>query len=198
MFLYPKHLFGFRIGVVDEFEIMSEPLASGCESNSNAELPTPKTNTESPDVQESLPRRNRWQRSRCSQRPPGKDHSLGFPLMERGGDGESSSSEVILFRTPIIDVEPKSGSMAPSSSSALPAISELKVSGSYSPKETSTPKFGTNAEMEDPWSTNDETAPVDVSPNNPGTAQRSRATSFNYGELIWKCLREGDDPWYTD
>ena len=123
---------------------------------------------------------------------------LGFPLRERGGDGESSSSEVILFRTPIIDVEPKSGSMASSSSSALPAISELKVSGSYSPKETSTPKFGTNAEMEDPWSTNDETVPVDVSPNNPGTAQSSRAISFNYGELIWKCLREGDDPWYTD
>ena len=198
MFLYPKHLFGFRIGVVDEFEIMSEPLASGCESNSNAELPTPKTNTESPDVQESLPRRNRWQRSRCSQRPPGKDHSLGFPLLERGGDGESSSSEVILFRTPIIEVESQSGSMAPSSSSALPAISELKVSGSYSPKETSTPKFGTNAEMEDPWATNDETVPVDVRPNNPGTAQSSRATSFKYGELIWKCLREGDDPWYTD
>ena len=191
----PKHFFGFRIRV---FETMSEPLASGCESNSNAELSTPKTNTEPPDVQESLPRRNRWQRSRCSQRPPGKDHSLGFPLRERGGDGESSSSEVILFRTPIIEVEPQSGSMAPSSSSALPAISELQVSGSYSPKETSTPKFGANTEMEDPWSTKDETAPVNVSPNNSGTAQSSSAISLDYGALIWKCLREGDDPWYTD
>ena len=194
----PQAPFGFRNAVVDKSKTMSEPLASGCESSHIDELPIPKTNTVSPDVQESLPRRNRWQRSRCSQRPPGKDHSLGFPLMERGGDGESSSSEVILFRTPIIDVEPQSGTMAPSSSSALPAISELKVSGSYSPKETSTPKFGTNAAMEDPWATNDETVPVDVSPNNPGTAQSSRATSFNYGELLWKCLREGDDPWYTE
>ena len=67
---------------------------------------------------------------------------LGFPLRERGGDGESSSSEVILFRTPIIEVEPQNGPSAPSSSSVLPAISELQVSGSYSPKETSTPKFG--------------------------------------------------------
>ena len=198
MFPYPKHLFGLRIGVVEESEIMLEPLVSVCESNSISELPTPKTNTEPPDVQESLPRRNRWHRSRCSQRPPGKDHSLGFPLRERGGDGESSSSEVILFRTPIIEVEPQSGSMAPSSSSALPAISELQVSGSYSPKETSTPKFGANTEMEDPWSTKDETAPVNVSPNNSGTAQSSSAISLDYGALIWKCLREGDDPWYTD
>ena len=83
-------------------------------------------------------------------------------MVERGGDGKSSSSEVILFRTPIIDVESQSGTMAPSSSSALPPISELKVSGSYPPKETSTPKFGTYAEAEDPWATNDETVPVDV------------------------------------
>ena len=193
--IVPKHSFGFRIRV---FETMSEPLASGCESNSNAESSTPKTNIEPSDVQESFPRRNRWHRSRCSQRPPGKDHSLGFPLRERGGDGESSSSEVILFRTPIIEVEPPSGSMAPSSSSALPAISESMVSGSYSPKESSTPKFGANSDMEDPWSTKDETVPVDVNPNNPGTAQSSRAIRIDYGELIWKCLREGDDPWYTD
>ena len=169
------------------------------ERNSIMELQTSNNEISfSNDDQGIPPRRNRWQRSRCSQRPPGKDHSFGFPLMERGGDGESSSSEVILFRTPIMDVESQSGSMAPSSSSALPAISELKVSGSYSPKETSTPKFGTKAEMEDPWATNDETVPVDVHPNNLGTAQSSRATSFKYGELIWKCLREGDDPWYTD
>ena len=177
---------------------MSEPFVSACESNSISELPTLNINTVSPAVQEHLPRRNRWQRSRCSQRPPGKDHSLGFPLIERVGDGESSSSEVILFRTPIIDVESQSGTMAPSSSSALPAISELKVSGSYPPKETSTPKFGTNAETEDPWAANDETVPVDVSPNNPSTAQSSRAASFNYGALLWKCLREGEGPWYTD
>ena len=172
----PKHFFGFRIRVL---ETMSEPLASGCESNSNAELSTPKTNTEPPDVQESLPRRNRWHRSRCSQRPPGKDHSLGFPLRERGGDGESSSSEVILFRTPIIEVEPQFESMAPSSSSALPAISELQVS---------------DTEMEDPWATKEE----NVNLNKSGTAQSSRAISFDYGALIWKCLRAGDDPWYTD
>ena len=177
---------------------MSEPLASGWESNPNVELSTSNINTEPPGVQESLPRRNRWHRSRCSQRPPGKDHSLGFPLRERGGDGESSSSEVILFRTPIIEVEPQNGPTAPSSSSVLPAISELQVSGSYSPKETSTPKFGSNTEMEDPWSIKEETAPVNTIPNNSGTAQSSRAISFDYGALVWKCLREGDDPWYTD
>ena len=112
-------------------------------------------------------------------------------MVERGGDGESSSSEVILFRTPIIDVESQSGTTAPSSSSALPPISELKV-------ETSTPKFGTYAETEDPWATKDETVPVDVNPKNSNTAQSSRADVFNYEALIWKCLREGEDPWYTD
>ena len=194
----PQAPFGFRNGVVDESETMSEPLASGCESNSITELPTPKTNTESPDVQESLPRRNRWQRSRCSQRPPGKDHSLGFPLTERGGDGESSSSEVILFQSPVIDVESQSGTMDPSSSSALPPISELKASGSYSPKEASTPVFGTYAEEEDPWATSEETVPVDVNVNNSSTAQSSRTDVFNYGAVIWRCLREGEDPWYTE
>ena len=119
-------------------------------------------------------------------------------MVERGGDGESSSSEVILFQTPIIDVESQPGTMAPSSSSALPPISELKVSGSYPSKEASTPKFGTYAETEDPWATNEETVPVDVNSNISSTAQSSRADVFNYGALIWRCLREGEDPWYTD
>ena len=199
MKIHPKHLFGFRIWIVEDSAIMLEPPASTQESNPIMELPTPNIEVSFlSDVQESLPRRNWWQRSRCSQRPPGKDHSLGFPVVERGGDGESSSSEVILFRSPIIDVESQSGTMAPSSSSALPPISELKVSGSYPPKEASTPKLGTYAETEDPWATNDETVPVDVNSNNSNTAQSSRADVFNYGALIWKCLREGEDPWYTD
>ena len=178
---------------------MLEPPAPTWESNHRTELPTPTIEVPfSAAVQESIPRRNRWQRSRCSQRPPGQDHSLGFPVVERGGDGESSSSEVILFRSPIIDVESQSGTMAPSSSSALPPISELKVSGSYSPKEASTPKFGTYAEAEDPWATTEETVPVDVNLNNSSTAQSSRTDVFNYGALIWRCLREGEDPWYTE
>ena len=178
---------------------MLEPPASTRESNHTTELPTPTREVPLLSaVQESLPRRNRWQRSRCSQRPPGKDHSLGFPVVERGGDGESSSSEVILFRSPIIDVESQSGTMAPSSSSALPPISELKASGSYSPKEASTPVFGTYAEEEDPWATSEETVPVDVNVNNSRTAQSSRTDVFNYGAHIWRCLREGEDPWYTE
>ena len=169
------------------------------ERNSIMELQTSNNEISfSNDDQGIPPRRNRWQRSRCSQRPPGKDHSLGFPVVERGGDGESSSSEVILFRTPLIDVESQSDTMAPSSSSALPPISELEVPGSYPPKATSTPKFGTYVETEDPWATNDEAIPVDFSSNNVSTAQSSRADIFNYGAAIWKCLREGDDPWYTD
>ena len=88
--------------------------------------------------------------------------------------------------------------MAPSSSSALPPIFELEVPGSYPPKETSTPKFGTYVETEDPWATKDEGVPVDFNSNNVSTAQSSRADIFNYGAAIWKCLREGDDPWYTD
>ena len=52
--------------------------------------------------------------------------------------------------------------------------------------------------MEDPWSIKEETAPVNTIPNNSGSAQSSRAISFDYGALVWKCLREGDDPWYTD
>ena len=119
-------------------------------------------------------------------------------MVERGGDGESSSSEVILFQTPIIDVESQSGTMAPSSSSALPPISEMEVPGSSPPKGTSTPKFGTYVEMEDPWATKNETIPVDFNFNNAGTVQSSRPATFNYGAAIWKCLHEGDDPWYTE
>ena len=119
-------------------------------------------------------------------------------MVERGGDGESSSSEVILFQAPIIDVESQSDIMAPSSSSALPPISEMEVPGSYPSKETSTLKFDTYVEMEDPWATKNETIPVDFNFNNVGTAQSSRPETFNYGAAIWKCLREGDDPWYTD
>ena len=178
---------------------MLEPPVPTQESKSNIELPTFNTgvffSTADPG---HPPRRNRWQRSRCSQRPPGRDHSLGFPVIERGGDGESSSSEMILFQTPIIDVESQSGTMAPSSSSALPPISEMEVPGSYPPKETSTPKFGTYVKTEDPWATKDEAIPVDFNSNNVSTAQSSRADIFNYGAAIWKCLREGDDPWYTD
>ena len=169
------------------------------ERNSIMELQTSNNEISfSNDDQGIPPRRNRWQRSRCSQRPPGKDHSLGFPVVEIGGDGESSSSEVILFRTPLIDVESQSDTMAPSSSSALPPISELEVPGSSPPKETSTPKFGTYVETEDPWATKDEAIPVDFNSNNVSTAQSSRAHIFNYGAAIWKCLREGDDPWYTE
>ena len=178
---------------------MLEPPVPTQESNSNIELPIFNTgvffSTADPG---HPPRRNRWQRSRCSQRPPGRDHSLGFPVVERGGDGESSSSEVILFQAPIIDVESQSDIMAPSSSSALPPISEMEVPGSYPPKETSTLQFGTYVEMEDPWATKNETIPVDFNFNNAGTAQSSRPATFNYGAAIWKCLHEGDDPWYTD
>ena len=178
---------------------MLEPPVPTQESNSTMELQTSNPELSfSIDDQGTLPRRNRWQRSRCSQRPPGKDHSLGFPTVERGGDGESSSSEVILFWTPLIEVESQSGTMAPSSSSALPPISELEVSGSYPPKETSTPKFGTYVETENPWATKEEAIPVDFNFNNVSTAQSSRADTFNYGAAVWRCLREGDDPWYTD
>ena len=180
---------------------MLEPPAPVWESRPHhiTELPAPTIEDSFLTVvQEPTPRRNRWQRSRCSQRPPGQDHSLGFPAVERGGDGESSSSEVILFKSPIIDVESHSGTMAPSSSSALPPISELKASGSYSPKGASTPVFGTYAEEEDPWATSEETVPGDINVNNPRTAQSSRTDVFDYGAHIWRCLREGEDPWYTE
>ena len=47
---------------------MSEPPVSTLE-----ETPIPR-------IQTPIPKRNRWQRSRCPQRPIGKDHSLGFQL----------------------------------------------------------------------------------------------------------------------
>ena len=119
-------------------------------------------------------------------------------MVERGGDGESSSSEVILFKSPIIDVESLSGTMAPSSSSALPSISELKASGSYSPKGASTPVFGTFAEEEDPWATSEEPVPGNINVNNSCTAQSSRTDVFDYRSHIWRCLREGEDPWYVE
>ena len=165
---------------------MSEPTAPIIEDTSISMVHAP------------IPKRNRWQRSRCSQRPPGKDHSLGFPIVERGGDGESSSSEVILFRSPIIDVESQSGTMAPSSSSALPQISELKATGNYSPKGASTPVFGTNAAEEDPWATSEEPVPWDMNVNNSHPVQSNRTAAFDYGAQIWRCLRAGEDPWYTE
>ena len=180
---------------------MSEPLAPNFEHRLH-DMSEPSAPTiDDPYlsvVHEPTPRRNRWQRSRCSQRPPGKDHSLGFPTVERGGDGESSSSEVILFKSPIIDVEPQSGTMAPSSSSALPPISELKETGNPSPKGASTPVFGTNAEEEDPWATSEEPVPGDMNVNNSRPAQSSRTDVFDYGAQIWRCLRAGEDPWYTE
>ena len=127
-----------------------------------------------PRIQTPIPKRNRWQRSRCPQRPIGKDHSLGFPIIERGGDSESSSSEVILFRSPIIDVESQVGNMAPSSSSALPSISELQASENPTPKGASTPVFGTNAEEEDPWANCEEPVPGDSNANNSRPIQRNR------------------------
>ena len=72
------------------------------DSNTMSEQPVPKFE-ENPNPGVSVPpqTRNRWKRS---QRPPGKDHSLGFPSAQRGCDSESSSSEVILFQSPIIGV----------------------------------------------------------------------------------------------
>ena len=125
-----------------------------------------------------------------------EQHSLGFPIVERGGDGESSSSEVILFRSPIIDVESQLGNMAPSSSSALPPISE--AAENPTPKGASTPVFGTYAEEEDPWANCEEPVPGDSHVNNSGPIQSNRASGFDYGEQIWRCLRAGDDPWYTE
>ena len=149
-------------------------------------------------IQTPILKRNRWQRSRCPQRPIGKDHSLGFPIVERGGDSESSSSEVILFRSPIIDVESQLGNTAPSSSSALPPISELQAADNSTPKGASTPVFGTYAEEEDPWANSEEPVPGDIHVNNSRPIQSNRATGFDYGAQIWRCLRAGDDPWYTE
>ena len=150
-------------------------------------------------IQTPILKRNRWQRSRCPQRPIGKDHSLGFPIVERGGDSESSSSEVILFRSPIIDVESQVGNTALSSSSALPPISELQASENPTPKGASTPVFGTNAEEEDPWANCEEPVPGDSHANNSSPIQRNRAPGSDYyREQIWRCLRDGDDPWYTE
>ena len=159
---------------------MLEPPAPTLEESSN------------PRVDAPIPKRNRWQRPKCSQRPPGKDHSLGFPTVERSCDSESSASEVILFQTPIINVESQSGTIASSSSSVLPPISELRASGNSTPKGPSTPVFGSYAYEEDPWSTSEEPVPED-----PRRVQSNR-TAFDYGAQIWRCLREGDDPWQTD
>ena len=177
---------------------LSVPISDN-RSQNRSELPAPTIeDTLIPRVLTPIPKRNRWQRSRCSQRPPRKDHSLGFPTVERGGDGESSSSEVILFKSPIIDVESQSGTMAPSSSSALPPISELKATGNSTPKGASTPVFGTYAEEEDPWATSEEPVPGDINVNNSRPVQSNRAAAFDYGAQIWRCLRAGEDPWYTE
>ena len=88
--------------------------------------------------------------------------------------------------------------MAPSSSSALPPISELKDTGNYSPKGASTPVFGTNAEEEDPWATSEEPVPGDMNVNNSHPVQSNRTAAFDYGAQIWRCLRAGEDPWYTE
>ena len=196
-----NHIFGLRIIPVAVPTIMSEPFAPNMEYRLH-EISEPSApsidDTYLPVVHEPNTRRNRWQRSRCSQRPPGKDHSLGFPTVERGGDGESSSSEVILFQSPIIDVDPQFGSMAPSSSSALPSISELKETGNPSPKGASTPMFGTKAEEEDPWAAQEEPVPGDMNVNNLRPTQSSRTDTLDYRAQIWRCLRAGEDPWYTE
>ena len=79
--------------------------------------------------------------------------------------------------------------MAASSSAALPVIPESKASGNSSLEETSTPKLVDNTKIDDPWLIQ-EPAPSNFKP--------SKATSFDYGALIWHCLREGEDPWVTD
>ena len=95
-------------------------------------------------------------------------------------------------------METQSGPMAPSSSSTLPPISESRVTGNSPPHGSSTPVFGTYVKEEDPWLTSEDPVPEDMNVNNPRRVQSNRTAVFDYGALIWRCLREGDDPWQAD
>ena len=176
--------FGFRtIPVIDSYTMSESPVQNfEGTPNSGVSLPTPK--------------RNRWKRS---QRPPGQDHSLGFPRAQRASDNESTStqSEVILFQSPIMSVE-ESGSLGQSSSTVLPPISESRATGQSTPQGSQTPVFGTLITEEDPWLTSDDQVHTDLNQHNPRREQSNQTVPFNYGALIWRCLREGDDPWKED
>ena len=142
------------------------------------------------------PKCNRWKRS---QRPRGKDHSLGFPRAQRASDNESTStqSEVILFQSPIMNFERPVPS-GQSSNTVLPPITESRDTEQPGPQGSQTPVFGTSTNEDDPWLTSDNPIQSEVNENTPRRVQRNQQVPFDYGALIWKCLREGDDPWNED
>ena len=159
-----------------------------------SELPKPNSGG-IPNSELSLPtpRCNGWKRS---QRPPGQDHSLGFPRAQRASDNESTStqSEVILFQSPIMNFE-KPGPLGQSSSTALPPISESRTTEQPGPQGSQTPVFGTSINEDDPWLTSDNPIQSELNENAPRRVQSNQQVPFDYGALIWKCFREGDDPW---
>ena len=158
---------------------MSEPQEPNPERTTNPKLRLPC---------------NRWNRS---QRPPGQDHSLGFPGAQRASDNESSStqSEIIVFQSPIIAVEEPRNSGLPSST-GLESIDESSTTEQPEPQGSQTPVFGTSTCEDDPWLASPDNG-ADA-PNTPPMVQRNQKAPFNYGALIWSSLREGNDPWNED
>ena len=147
--------------------------------NSGVSLPTPK--------------RNRWKHS---QRPPGQ---LGFPRAQRASDNESTSTqlEVILFQSPIMNFE-QPGPLGQSSKTVLPPIAESRTTEQPEPQGSQTPVFGTSTNEDDPWLTSEDNIHTELNQNTPRRVQSNQTVPFDYGALIWRCLREGDDPWKED
>ena len=147
--------------------------------------------TITPALSLPTPKRNRWKRS---QRPPGQDHSLGFPRVQRASDTESTStqSEVILFQSPIISFE-EPRNLGQPSNTGLEPIAESSTTEQPDPQGSQTPVFGNSTYEDDPWlASEDNTA---YAPNTAHRVQSNQTVPFDYGALIWGSIREGNDPW---
>ena len=161
---------------------MPEIQESNAERNSTPALISP------------APKRNAWQRPR---RPPGQNHSHGFPRVQRDTDVASNStqSEVILFETPLISFEEPRNS-GQSTSTGLEPILESSTTAPPDPQGSQTPVFGISTQgfEDDPWQVSEEyTATV---PNHtPRGTQRPQSLQFDYGAIIWRSIYEGGDPW---
>ena len=143
----------------------------------------------------NVPKRTRWQKRNETRRPPGTDHSLGFPGRQNDTDliSNSTQSEVITFDIPLIFQEPGRSSVF-----TLEPIVEPHQSNSEgsNPQGSQTPVFGTPRQIPqsdfsaDPWH---DTEQPDI--NVASRTYMSRIPQFDYGAVLWQSIIDGQDPW---
>ena len=172
------------------------------QSNSQIDVLAPTA----PD--QSAPKRNRWHKrngngTNRETKPPGADHSLGFPQSKRcQSETGSSQSEVIMFSTPIISPDGV-GSVLPSIEEPHP-VNFVGSDGPHfhetehdprdvndhdpTPGDSSHPI--SSVQYDDPWQ-DEEDVSVPILPNQ----GFPHIQPFNFRQSLFQSIIDGTDPW---